>query len=575
MRNRFQLAYEVLRGKWSGPLLSSSPEIARALRDYGPTAAGISITEQTALNYSAVWRAVNYLAGQVSTVPLITYRQDGDSRQRALGSTIYRLLHNEPNPEMSSQTFREVLCAHVLTWGNGYAEIVRTRERGNVAALWPITPDRVTVTRRNDRLVYLVTQENGEQITIEPRDMIHVPGLGFDGTIGYSVVRMARESLGLLAAQERTGSAFFGNGMTFGGTLEHPGRIGKTAREDLLKDLEAKHQGSDRAHKWLLLQEGMKATRLGIPPHDAQFLETRKFSIIEVARWFGVQPHKLYDLERATFSNIEHQSIESVVDGVRPLCVRFEMEFNRKIMPAGMYAEHLLEGLMRGDTATRNQGYATGRQWGWLSADDVRRMENLNPLPNGAGAIYLQPSNMQNAQPERREAYEAALAAQHREITAEYEARGAALAIQVETGERRRREALEAQRAVVLEAIGRMVRRECERARQRGREPSELGAWMEAFYREHVERIVDVLAAAARTVITLTDDARDPAALVRELAADHCARSIARLHRARDEYERAGDGQGWGLALERALGDLERDQPARFTDALFLAARGA
>jgi HK97 family phage portal protein len=299
---------------------------------------------------------------------------------------------------MTSFVFREVMQAHLLTWGNCYSEIERDGA-GRPVAIWPLPPNLVEPIRDDrDRLVYRVRGDKYGDIILPASDVLHIPGLGFDGMKGYSVVHMARESLGLGMAAERFGGTFFGNGSTFGGFLSHPAKLSPEARQNLTESL-AKHSGPTRAHRILLLQENMSfIERKGIPPNDAQFLETRVFQVQEVARWFKISPYKLGDLSRATFSNIEHQAIEYLTDTIRPWLVRWEQEINRKLIAPlerrQQFAEFVIEGALRGDVASRYSAYAVGRQWGWLSADDVRSLENMNPLPSGQGGIYLLPQNM-------------------------------------------------------------------------------------------------------------------------------------------------------------------------------------
>jgi HK97 family phage portal protein len=384
-----------MRSYMTGPLNAKSPELARLLGS-SPVSSGVSVNEDTALNYSAVWAAVSLISSQVASLPLILYRRLEDGgKERLTGHPTYRLLHDQPNPEMSSMVFRETLQAHVLTWGNAYAEI-EWRGDGRPSALWPLAPNRVIPERQAGRLQYRVNNPGGKDVTIPAEDMLHVPGLGFDGTVGYSPVRMARESIGLGIATERFGGAFFGNGATFGGVLTHPGRLGEVAQKQLRESVNARHQGVERAHRLMILEEGMTYAQIGVEPDSAQYLETRKFQTEEICRWFNLPPHKLRNLDRATFSNIEQQSIEFVTDTLRPWLVRWEQEVNRKIVlqDRSQFVEHLVDGLLRGDIASRYAAYAVGRQWGWLSADDVRERENMNPLPAKAGQIYLVPFNM-------------------------------------------------------------------------------------------------------------------------------------------------------------------------------------
>jgi HK97 family phage portal protein len=381
------------------PKNAKDPALAR-LFDGGPVAAGVHVNNWNALTYSAVWSAVGQISSTVASLPLKFYKRLPDGGKEAYVShRLYELLHDNPNPEMTSFIFREMLQAHVLTWGNAYAEIERDGASRPVA-LWPIPPDRCDPVRDEaGRLAYRVRGVGGfRDVVIPAMDMLHVPGLGFDGMEGYSVIEKARESFGLGLAAERFGATFFGNGSTFGGFLSHPARLSPEARQNLQESLK-KHEGPSKAHRILLLQEGMTyLERKGIPPNDAQFLQTREFQIQEVARWFRISPYKLGDLSRATFSNIEHQAIEYYTDTIRPWLVRWEQEINRKLVSPlerrQQFAAFVIEGALRGDVHSRYSAYAVGRQWGWLSADDVRELENMNPLPRGQGRIYLLPQNM-------------------------------------------------------------------------------------------------------------------------------------------------------------------------------------
>jgi HK97 family phage portal protein len=359
----------------------------------------VIVNEHTALNLSAVWAAVTVISGTVASLPLLLYKRlPNGGKERFVDHPVYRMLHDEPNPEMTSMVFRETLQAHVLLWGNAYAEIQRD-QAGRPVALWPLSPQQVEPFRDKETRVlrYRVTNETGRQVIVDAERILHVPGLGFDGIVGYSVVRKARESLGLALATETFGATFFGNGAWPGLVAQHPGKLSDPAAKRLKDSLNEALQGPTRAHNLIVTEEGIKVEKMGIPPDDAQFLETRKFQIVEIARWFNLPPHKLRDLERATFSNIEHQGIDFVVD-LRLWFVRWEQELNRKLIrPLErkiQFVEHLVDGLLRGDSASRVAIYASGRQWGWLSADDIRERENLNPLPDGQGQIYLIPQNM-------------------------------------------------------------------------------------------------------------------------------------------------------------------------------------
>jgi HK97 family phage portal protein len=352
------------------------------------TAAGVSVNEQTALTLSAVWACVRVISETVGSLPWITYnRLPSGGRERARDHELYYLLHDAPNPDMTAMTWKETTIAHVLLTGNGYSEIVRD-SRDRIAALYPITPERVTPKQRDNRQIYYEVS-NGERppAIIEQEDMFHVPGLGYDGLVGYSVVHKARESLGLGLAGERFGASFFGNGSHAGGFLKHPGHLSKPAQENLRKSIESLHRGTENAHKFGILEEGMEWVSNTIPPNDAQFLETRTFQVEEVCRWFRVPPHKVQHLLRSTFSNIEHQSIEFVTDTIRPWLVRLEQEAHRKLLgpreQSRVYTENLVDALLRGDALSRSQALQVQFQNGVLTIDEWRAIENRNPVDGG------------------------------------------------------------------------------------------------------------------------------------------------------------------------------------------------
>ncbi|HUU96343.1 MAG TPA: phage portal protein, partial [Phycisphaerae bacterium] len=296
---------------------------------------------------------------------------------------------DDPNPWMSAQTLRETLMGHALTWGNGYAEIERDNA-GKPIALWPLRPDRtmpelVKATDGKQSLVYRVTTDSGPDVILFPDELFHVHGLGFDGLKGYSVLELASETIGMNKALEQFGAAFFGNGAMPGGVLVHPASLDDEARKNLRASLEAMHKGATNAHRLALLEEGLQWQQIGIPAKDAQFLESRKFGVTEVARWFNIAPHMIGDLDRATFSNIEQQFLEFLTMTLSRWLRRWEHEGRRKLFSSPMrrkyFLEFITEGILRGDTQTRYAAYHTAVMDGWLTRNEVRERENLNPLP--------------------------------------------------------------------------------------------------------------------------------------------------------------------------------------------------
>lgn len=374
---------------------------------FGGTTSGKSVNEHTAMQMTAVYSCVRILAEGVAGLPLHLYRYtENGGKEKALSHPLYYLLHDEPNPEMSSFVFRETLMTHLLLWGNAYAQIIRNG-KGEIIALYPLMPNRMTVDRdSNDNLYYLYTKYsdeaptmkgNGTVVKLRPSDVLHIPGLGFDGLVGYSPIAMAKNAVGLAMATEEYGAKFFANGAAPGGVLEHPGTIKDPQK---VKDSwNMAYQGSSNSHRVAVLEEGMKYTPIGISPEQAQFLETRKFQINEIARIFRVPPHMVGDLEKSSFSNIEQQSLEFVKYTLNPWVTRWEQGISRALLRADekklYFAKFNLDGLLRGDYVSRMNGYAIARQNGWMSANDIRELENLDRIPADLGGdLYLINGNM-------------------------------------------------------------------------------------------------------------------------------------------------------------------------------------
>ena len=355
----------------------------------GASASGISVNQTSALKYSALYACVRLISESVASLPLHTYQRTENGKERLREHPISRLLSVSPNKQITSYSFREVLMGHVLTWGNAYAEIVRDAS-GMAVELKPITPDRVRVTVDEDGTIRYVVDE---QITLASDEMFHLAGLGFDGVVGYSPITLAKDCIGLGLAAERFGASFFSNGARLGGILQHPAKLSQEAGDRLRESWGNAYGGSGNTGKTAILEEGMNFTQLGIPPDDAQFLETRKFQVDDIARWYGVPPHMVGSMESATFRNIEHQQIEYVTHTLRSWLVRWEQELQRKIyMDDTIFPQFVVDGLLRGDTKTRYESYRVARETGWLSVNEIRGLENLNPIDGGDQ--FIQPLNM-------------------------------------------------------------------------------------------------------------------------------------------------------------------------------------
>ena len=377
----------------------------------GGTASGKYVTERSAMQMTAVYCCVRILSEAVASLPLQFYRYTDDGgKEKAVEHPLYFLLHDEPNPEMTSFIFRETLMTHLLLWGNAYSQIIRNG-KGEVIALYPLMPDRMKVDRdEHGRLYYEYTvydsddvdgrkgtDKVGRTVRLQPHDVLHIPGFGFDGLVGYSPIAMAKNAIGLAIATEEYGSKFFANGAAPSGVLEHPGTIKDPSK--VRESWQATFGGSGNSNKIAVLEEGMKYTPISISPEQAQFLETRKFQIDEIARIFRVPPHMIGDLEKSSFNNIEQQSLEFVKYTLDPWVSRWEQAMVRALLTPDEKKRYFfkfnVDGLLRGDYQSRMNGYATARQNGWMSANDIRELENLDRIPaEQGGDLYLINGNM-------------------------------------------------------------------------------------------------------------------------------------------------------------------------------------
>ena len=366
----------------------------------GGSTSGKQVTERSAMQMTAVYSCVRILSEAVAGLPLHLYRyKEGGGKEKAIDLPLYRLMHDEPNPEMSSFVFRETLMTHLLLWGNAYTQIIRNG-KGEVIALYPLMPNKMRVDRdENGNLYYEYVHSLDEADTMKnttvrltPYNVLHIPGLGFDGLVGYSPIAMAKNAIGMAIACEEYGAKFFANGAAPSGVLEHPGVIKDPQK--VREAWQSQFGGSQNANKIAVLEEGMKYTPISISPEQAQFLETRKFQINEIARIFRVPPHMVGDLEKSSFSNIEQQSLEFVKYTLDPWVMRWEQSLSRALFTEEekktLFFKFNVEGLLRGDYQSRMNGYATARQNGWMSANDIRELENMDKIPaEQGGDLYL------------------------------------------------------------------------------------------------------------------------------------------------------------------------------------------
>lgn len=369
---------------------------------------GKPVTQDSALSFSAVNTAVRILAETIASLPLHVYRRVGDDgKKKARGHPLYHILHNQPNTEMTAFSFWEFALHNVLLHGTFYAEIERN-QAGQIIGLWPLLSQNMRVERQDGELRYIYTLPDGTQTPpIPPEYIFTFHGLSGNGITGYGILHLAKETIGLGLAAEEFGARFFGNGGNVAGVLEHPLELGEEGRKNLRESFEETYTGLSKAHRVLILEEGAKYNKIGIPPNEAQFLETRKFQVTEIARFFRVPPHMLADLERSTNNNIEHQSLEFVKYSITPWVVRIEQAILWKLFSENekknLFSEFALDGLLRGDIKSRFEALDIARRNGVINANDWRALENWNPIEGPAGTEYWRPTNMylpkENTQP--------------------------------------------------------------------------------------------------------------------------------------------------------------------------------
>ena len=363
---------------------------------FGRSNAGKRVTDRTALQHIAVYACVRVLSEAIAQLPLHVYKYNDKGKERVPQHPLYFLLHDQPNPEMTSFVFRETLMSHLLIYGNAYAQIIRNG-RGDVLGLYPLMPDKMKVDRdEKNRLIYIYSRydeanpnlkEQGD-IILYADEVLHIPGLGFDGLVGYSPIALAKNAIGISIACEEYGASFFGNNANPSGVLEHPGVI---KNPDKLRDAWHRAYGGKNSHKVAVLEEGVKFTPISIPNNEAQFLETRKFQIEEIARMYRVPLHMIGDLDHATFSNVEHLSLDFVKYSLDPWIVRWEQSLQKALLSDSEKGQYFVkfnvDGLLRGDYASRMQGYSIGIQNGFLCPNDVRELEDMNLIPEEKGGF--------------------------------------------------------------------------------------------------------------------------------------------------------------------------------------------
>lgn len=364
-----------------------------------PTFSGVSVNEQTALGVSAVWCAVKVISEQIGSLPLILYRAADQGAERAETHPLYRLFHDEPNPQMTRPVFWETFVSHCLLWGNGLAEIQRDGS-GRPVALWLLHPQNVQPVANQDtgRLVYRV----GGTVDLDPADVLHVPGLSPDGTYGYSLLKLARNSLGFSIAAEQWGQSYFGNNARPAGTINHPGKLSSEARENMRRSWQALYGGPQNAGKVALMEEGAQFSPFSISNEAGQYDETRKFQVSEVARLFNISTARLHGMAGTSqYGTLDTLYTDFYMTTLRPWIEKIETEIERKCFGEDEKAEYevefLVDAILRGDTAGRYNAYAIALQNGWLTINEVRAKENLSPLPDAPEVDPVEDEDIEEA----------------------------------------------------------------------------------------------------------------------------------------------------------------------------------
>lgn len=487
-----------------------------------PSAAGVVVTEDVALTYSAFWAGVKVLSEDLAKLPWRLISHDGVRRTIQVGDPLDDLLHVKANDEMTAFTWRELMASCAITWGNGYSEIERD-PRGRPVALWPLYPSVTRPIRSvaDGRLLYEVMQENGQPVRLEARDVFHLKGPTRDGLVGRSLLTVARESLGVALAAQKFAGDFFGNGAIPGLVIQegdNSPEMSKEGAENMVRSFDRRHKG--QAGRTGYLERGFKIESVGIPQKDAQFLETRKHQNADVARWLRVPLHKIAELDRATFNNVEQMNIDYVTDGLQPWIERLEQEANWKLALDRKTATKIyVQGLLRGDTQARGEWYTKMRDLGAFSINDILELEDRNPI-GPEGDLRLVPVNMMSIQ---------------------RAAQGGGT------------DAASAMRSVLVDGHERMIRKE-QRAAERAIEKQDaLDAWAEPFYTRHETQMVDALIPGALAVAQLHGIDEDWAA---GAVATHVREHVE--HSLRDLV--AGRIDGWGArasaGADKLLGRL-------------------
>jgi len=352
------------------------------------------------MNFSAWFNGVQQISQTIASLPIYVYKKISEEKKEKFKSLpLFYVLSKKTNIRTSAYTWSETTINHAINWGNAYSYIERDRSY-RVVGLWLMNPRNIQKIKVNNdgTLTYLYRDNNRVKEFLQD-EILHIPGLGFDGIQGYSVLSLAKEAIGLGLSMEKFNNKFYESGTSIGGILTHPGKLSVEAKHKLKKQLKGEYGGAVNAYKTMVLSEGMTYEKLGMPLEDAQFLQSREFQIQEIARWLNMPPHKLKDLSHATYSNIEQEQASYYQDTIRPWLERMEAVMNIKLLPdpINTFIECDFKAILRADMKTRYESYNIGRMGGWLSANAILGMENMNPIDEEYADAHMIPLNMVNA----------------------------------------------------------------------------------------------------------------------------------------------------------------------------------
>lgn len=578
MMGAMQTLGAVFRASIENPVVDlNNPDHWEEYFGASPSKSGVRVNRKSALGYAAFWRGVNLISRDMGKLPLVLYKRKGEGKEKDTKHPAFRLLRRKPNSEMTAFVFRQTLMGHALIEGNGYAYIFR-KGSGDPTELIPLDPTVTYPVREGGKLWY-VTTVRMEQRKLNPADVLHIKGLSFDGLIGYSVLEVARESLGLGVALRDYGSRFFSGNAEPGVILEHPKTLSAEAAKRLKASWDAMHAGLDNAHKTAVLEDGMTAKPLTIKAKEAQLLESRQFEVREIANWFGVPPSKLGDSQQRAYASLEQDSQQYLDEGLDPWCVNWEEECSEKLLTEREKEEdsHVIEfmrqALVRADMAARYNAYSIGINNGILSPNECRAKENMNPRKGGDEFIVASnagnPGGNPNAKPIGAPGKAKPEAKPEED---EEDEDGSNRAVAVVATERDGHKTAqngrfldEPHKRVVAEAVGRMVTRLGVHARKAAKKSESFDEWLDGFEAEHLEVVRAAIAPGVEACATVADSVAGPDDIVRRV-----------FERVRGELDGAYSSEGektFAANVSARMSALEKNLPGEIAATLVMEAQ--